>query len=192
MNAIPFSCLLSRYAITVLIPIIVLGSAILAGILCSISSVKALTGKEEPDVVIISDFQDKQSGGPSKVSTMYDWAKGVGAKVDQGKKDTDEVKVKDTEDDRVRLKRQRKIVDQLFSVIRENMVNLRQSAASIFDEFDNDKSGDISYWEFTKGLEKIGVKLSDTRLEMIMKDLDTDGSGTISLSEFEMAIALNQ
>ena len=79
----------------------------------------------------------------------------------------------------------------MFAVIRENMVNLRLSATAIFNEFDEDNSGFLSYWEFTKGLERLGVKLSDSRMEMIMKDLDLDGSGQISLVEFENALALN-
>lgn len=182
-----------RYAITILIPLIVLGAAIIAGTLCYLATLRILSVNEAPKVVIMSDYLDKQNNGQvGRVSTMYDWAKGVGAKVDQGQKDADEVKVQQNQDDRVRMKRQRKLVDQVFSVIRDNMVNLRQSAANIFSEFDEDQSGELSYWEFTKGLEKIGVKLTDARMEMIMKDLDLDGGGSISLVEFEHAIALNK
>jgi hypothetical protein len=147
---------------------------------------------EVPEIVLKSDYQESKAGTPGKMATMYDWAKGVGAKVEQGQIEMEDVKQKQSQEDRVHMKRQRKLVDQVFSVIRENMVNLRLTPKAIFDEFDDDGSGELSYWEFVKGLERLGVKLSDNRLEMIMKDLDTDGGGSIDLAEFENAILLNQ
>jgi len=183
-----------RYAATILVPLIVLGLALFVSITCSLASLKILSGAEAPAVVLTSDYHDKAGGAgqATKVSTMYDWAKGVGAKAEVGLKEMDEVKLKQSQEDRLRAKRQRKVVDQVFAVIRENMINLRLNATAIFEEFDEDSSGFLSYWEFTKGLERLGVKLSDARLEMIMKDLDVDGTGQVSLVEFENALALNQ
>ena len=182
-----------RYAITILVPLVVLGLALFMSITCSLASLKILSGAEAPAVVLTSDYHDKAGLQTShKVSTMYDWAKGVGAKAEVGLKEMDEVKLKQSQEDRLRAKRQRKVVDQVFAVIRENMINLRLNATAIFEEFDEDSSGFLSYWEFTKGLERLGVKLSDARLEMIMKDLDVDGTGQVSLVEFENALALNQ
>ena len=152
-----------------------------------------ISGSEAPAVVLQSDYNDKPSlQESSKVSTMYDWAKGVGAKVEKGYTELDEVKVKQSREDRIRIKRQRKMVDQVLGVVRENMINLRITPQAMFAEFDEDGSGDMSFWEFTKGCEKLGVKLSDGRMEMVMRSLDQSGRGFVSLSDFEHALALNQ
>lgn len=180
-----------RYLATVLIPLFILGLAVLIGFLCSVASLKILSGEETAAIVLTSDFNGKGESGPSKIDTMYDWAKGQSAKADKSHGEGDEAKQMQSQEDRLRVKRQRKVVDQVLSVIRENMINLRLTPIAVFNEFDHDQSGELSYWEFTKGLERLGVKLSDARLEMIMKDLDTDGGGNISLSEFENALALN-
>jgi len=152
-----------------------------------------ISGSDAPQVVLKSDYNDKPSRQlPNKVSTMYDWAKGVGAKAEKGYTELDNVKVKQSQEDRLRIKRQRKMVDQVLGVIRENMINLRITEATIFAQFDTDGSGELSYWEFTKGCEMLGVKLSDGRMEMVMRELDGSGDGSISLAEFEHAIALNK
>jgi hypothetical protein len=169
----------------------IIGLAVVIGFLCSVASLKILSGQEAPAVVLTSDFNEKGSSAPVKVDTMYDWAKGQSAKADKSHGDGDEAKQMQSQEDRLRVKRQRKVVDQVLSIIRENMVNLRLTPQAVFNEFDHDHSGELSYWEFTKGLERLGVKLSDARLEMIMKDLDSDGGGNISLVEFENALALN-
>ena len=180
-------------------PLVVLGLAVFLGFTCSVASLKLISGSEAPQIVLKSDYNESSSqaqagssAAPTKVSTMYDWAKGVGAKVDQGYQELDEVKAKQSQEDRIRIKRQRKLVDHVLSIIRENMINLRITAAAVFAEFDEDSSGELSYWEFTKGCERLGVKLSDARMEMVMRDLDGDGGGSISLVEFEHALALNQ
>jgi len=160
--------------------------------MCSVASLKLISGSEAPQIVLSSDYNDTPgSGGSLRVSTMYDWAKGVGAKVEKGYRELDEVKVKQSQEDRLRVERQRAMVDHVLAVVRENMVNLRVSAATVFAEFDEDNSGELSYWEFTKGCERLGVKLSDGRMEMVMRALDSGGEGSISLVEFEHALALN-
>lgn len=180
------------YVATILIPVFIIGLAVVMGTLCSIASLKILSGQESAAVVLTSDFNEKGNGGPIKVDTMYDWAIGQSTKADKSKQgEVDEVKQMQSQEDRMRMKRQRKVVDQVLTVIRDNMINLRLTPLAIFNEFDTDHTGELSYWEFTKGLERLGVKLSDARMEMIMKDLDTDGGGNISLSEFENALALN-
>lgn len=176
-------------------PIVVLGLAVFLAFMCSVASLKLISGSEAPQIVLKSDYNDTPGGGGGsaglRVSTMYDWAKGVGAKVEKGYRELDEVKVKQSQDDRLRVKRQRAMVDHVLSVIRENMINLRVTAATVFAEFDEDNSGELSYWEFTRGCERLGVKLSDGRMEMVMRSLDIDGGGDISLVEFERALALN-
>ena len=57
---------------------------------------------------------------------------------------------------------------------------------------DADQSGVLSYWEFMKGLERLGVKLSDNRMELVMRSLDDDGNGEIELSEFENALEITK
>jgi Ca2+-binding EF-hand superfamily protein len=182
-----------RYLATILPPIVVLGLAVLLATSCYFASLKIISGSDAPQIVLKSDYNDTPSRQlPDKVSTMYDWAKGVGAKAEKGYTELDEVKVKQSQEDSLRIKRQRKMVDLVLGVIRENMINLRVSAAQIFAEFDDDNSGELTYWEFTKGCEKLGVKLSDGRMEMVMRELDGSGDGSISLAEFDHALSLNK
>ena len=67
------------------------------------------------------------------------------------------------------------------------MTKTGKAPKAIFAEFDKDGSGELSYWEFSKGLKSIGCALPPKDAESIMKDLDADGSGEVSLEEVERA-----
>ena len=180
-------------AATAVTPVVVVGVALAFCILRALAHSKVLSSDEAPKIVLTSDFKLQNAEnqvGP--VKTMYDWAKGVGAKVEKSQGGVDDLREKQSKEDRIRAKRQAAIVDQVLGAIRENMTNLRISAATVFREFDADQSGVLSYWEFTKGLERLGVKLSDNRMELVMRSLDDDGNGEIELSEFENALEINK
>ena len=59
-------------------------------------------------------------------------------------------------------------------------INVRKT----FRDFDEDRSGDLSYDEFRKGLEMLGFRVSDLEFKEVMKILDRDGDGTIEYEEF--------
>jgi hypothetical protein len=180
------------YAATTLMPLLVVGASAAVCLFHVIAQTRIFAKDEAPKIVLTSDYRARKVGDFGPVSTMYDWAKGIGGRVEKGYVMEEAAQAKQNKEGRIRAKRQRMIIDEVLGVIRENMTNLRVSASGMFHEFDADESGSLSYWEFTKGLERLDVKLSDSRLEMIMSDLDEDGGGNIGLVEFENALALNQ
>lgn len=59
-------------------------------------------------------------------------------------------------------------------------INVRKT----FRDFDEDRSGDLDYDEFRKGLEMLGFRVTDQEFQEVMKLLDVDGDGTIEYEEF--------
>ena len=57
--------------------------------------------------------------------------------------------------------------------------------AQIFQELDTDGSGDLDKAELAKLLVRLGQKVSETSVDMLMEELDEDGGGEVSLSELE-------
>jgi len=49
---------------------------------------------------------------------------------------------------------------------------------------DTDKSGKLSYWEFSQGLKKLGLRLDKHQVETLLAALDKDGDGEVSIGEF--------
>ena len=135
------------YVALLLLPFFVVGAAIALCICRTIATAKIFAGNEAPKIVLTSDYRlhPGRKAGVGEVKTMYDWAKGVGAKAEKGFNDAEEVRVKQSKEERIQAKRQRAIIDQVFGVIRENMTNLRTTASAIFTEFDADQSGVLSY-----------------------------------------------
>ena len=56
--------------------------------------------------------------------------------------------------------------------------------AQVFRKFDDDKSGHLSYVEFRKGLLFLNCPLSDTEFDLLCREVDNDGGGTIDYAEF--------
>jgi hypothetical protein len=54
----------------------------------------------------------------------------------------------------------------------------------VFRNFDEDKSGSVDYQEFRKGLEHIGIILTDVDFQTLLDVVDNDKSGTIDYNEF--------
>ena len=54
-----------------------------------------------------------------------------------------------------------------------------------FDLFDHNKDGFIDYEELVQGLHSVGMEMTDG-VKGIMKDMDTDGDGLISMGEFSV------
>jgi Ca2+-binding EF-hand superfamily protein len=63
-----------------------------------------------------------------------------------------------------------------------------RSLATLFKAFDKDGSGSIDVAELASGLVSLGVSLSPDQVMAIREDLDSNGDGTISKSEFEAAV----
>mmetsp|Transcript_8109 Transcript_8109/g.21196 ORF Transcript_8109/g.21196 Transcript_8109/m.21196 type:complete len:580 (+) Transcript_8109:72-1811(+) len=59
---------------------------------------------------------------------------------------------------------------------------------SVFDSFDEDKSGKISTQELGAMCSKLGLGLDEEGLAKLMKDADPDGSGEIDFGEFVVTV----
>jgi calmodulin len=57
-----------------------------------------------------------------------------------------------------------------------------------FDEFDTDGSGAIDSSEIRNVCEKLGVDVSKSEIDDLIKSADADGDGKIQYSEFKNAI----
>ena len=61
--------------------------------------------------------------------------------------------------------------------------NLRKYK-SLFDSVDVDKGGEIDVKELNQMLEKVGISMKEEELKEIMKEYDTNETGTIDYIEF--------
>ena len=61
--------------------------------------------------------------------------------------------------------------------------NLRKYK-SLFDSVDVDKGGEIDVKELNQMLEKVGITMKEEELKEIMKEYDTNETGTIDYIEF--------
>ena len=60
-----------------------------------------------------------------------------------------------------------------------------QNIETIFQSFDKDKNGTIELSELREVAEALGEKIPEDQLSDIVKNLDTNGDGKISLEEFK-------
>ncbi|KAL6547070.1 Calcium-dependent protein kinase 33 [Orobanche minor] len=75
-----------------------------------------------------------------------------------------------------------------LKVIAENLSAAeRQGLKQIFNNMDTDGSGAITYEELRTGLIKLGSKLSEEEIQLLVEAVDIDKNGTIDYYEFTMA-----
>jgi Ca2+-binding EF-hand superfamily protein len=55
---------------------------------------------------------------------------------------------------------------------------------NIFDSFDRDKSGSVDRDELDQAMDMMGMDIKPSELDLMIAQVDTDGSGTISFDEF--------
>ena len=60
----------------------------------------------------------------------------------------------------------------------------KMMAKSIFERFDTDNSGTIDFDELGIAMREMGKKMSEVQLYKMMKKVDADGGGDISIDEF--------
>ena len=66
--------------------------------------------------------------------------------------------------------------------------NQKLSAKELFDKYDEDKSGKISFAEFQKMLPNLGIELSMPKQIEYFLLCDKDGNGQIDFEEFKVAL----
>ena len=62
--------------------------------------------------------------------------------------------------------------------------NITPFFLQVFDQLDTDKSGDLSRDEIKHALEVLGLQ-ENYNLDDLLKGMDTDANGTISIEEFK-------
>merc|ERR1711871_1507022 len=72
------------------------------------------------------------------------------------------------------------ILQQIADKVEQKSKNIRV----VFRNFDEDKSGSVDTHEFRKGLEHIGIVLTDVDFQTLLDVVDNDKSGTIDYNEF--------
>ena len=65
---------------------------------------------------------------------------------------------------------------------------LSAKIAEIFNLFDDDGDGGIDQQELKKGMNALGVTLSEEEVKTMLVDADADGDGFIQLAEFEEVV----
>merc|ERR1711871_961079 len=74
----------------------------------------------------------------------------------------------------------RSILQQIADKVEQKAKNIRV----VFRNFDEDKSGTIDYQEFRKGIEHLGIILTDSDFQTLLDEVDNDRSGCIDYGEF--------
>ena len=68
---------------------------------------------------------------------------------------------------------------------RRSQVEVSDELRRLWTEFDTDKSGELDMAELRSVLSRMGTAVSDKKFAKLVKQIDRDKSGTISLEEFE-------
>ena len=66
----------------------------------------------------------------------------------------------------------------------ENDQSIEHTAKKVFALFDNDGSGSVAHSEFTEGLRRFGISMTEEEMTILVEELDHDRDGSISLQEF--------
>lgn len=69
----------------------------------------------------------------------------------------------------------RGVWDQLVDALGSEKTRITEQIRGL----DNDKSGRLSYWEFSQGLKKLGLRFDKKQTELLIDALDTDGDGEV-------------
>ncbi len=74
--------------------------------------------------------------------------------------------------------------EELLREVRSKMIASNLSAPELFQSYDIDKSGKISYDEFKATLRHLNVQLNDKECDRVVRIVDLDGDGEIETAEF--------
>jgi len=64
------------------------------------------------------------------------------------------------------------------------MSGLQMAVKSIFQKYDEDKSGTISWKEFSHIVYDLGYRMDETDIEAVIRELDSHHSGVLSFDDF--------
>mmetsp|Transcript_27429 Transcript_27429/g.58946 ORF Transcript_27429/g.58946 Transcript_27429/m.58946 type:complete len:731 (+) Transcript_27429:224-2416(+) len=96
------------------------------------------------------------------------------------------IEVKDTEDGKMALSTHGFF--QWYSDQLGDNDDKKECAQFLFSLFDDDNSGDITVMEFKQQLDKMAIGISQEEANELLQELDLDGNGVLSETEFEELI----
>merc|ERR1712216_524474 len=80
--------------------------------------------------------------------------------------------------------------DEVMCTIRKDLNKRKTRMIDVFRVIDQSGDGILSTAEFRSGLGKLGFKPSDEDFSAVVQSLDKDGSGDVSIQEFDKALRL--
>jgi len=75
-------------------------------------------------------------------------------------------------------------VEQLWVELSDYMRRRDISAKKLYRQFDESGDGELSYWEFFKGVQSIGVTLDEDDTDLLMADVDENNTGVVPFAAF--------
>jgi|TARA_B110000285_G_scaffold227285_1_gene288371 Ca2+-binding EF-hand superfamily protein len=78
----------------------------------------------------------------------------------------------------------KKHLAKIMTLIAIKIEEKYQSLAKAFLSFDSDANQSIEYHEFTKGIEKLRIKLSKKDIDLVFEHMDSDCDGALNYKEF--------
>ncbi|CAE8605136.1 unnamed protein product [Polarella glacialis] len=85
-----------------------------------------------------------------------------------------------------------KLRSEVSGLEAEREEQLQRDRLALFHSFDLDRSGSISVQELRTGLQEMGLELDEPKAEGILRALDKDGDGMLTLEEFDLKAATKQ
>ncbi len=84
--------------------------------------------------------------------------------------------------------------ERFYAAVHKNgggtLSGMFETLKSVFDSFDEDKSGQVSTAELRNMCASVNMKVTDEELATIIREADADGSGVLDFGEFVVAVAL--
>lgn len=68
---------------------------------------------------------------------------------------------------------------------KEELIEMPDPVKAMFDQLDEDGSGELDKDEFVEGCRRLGLNFPEHDLKRIFIEADTDGGGTVDITEFE-------
>jgi hypothetical protein len=75
-------------------------------------------------------------------------------------------------------------VGKLWTDLAEHMRRRNIGAKKLYRQFDESGSGELSYWEFFKGVQSIGIAFDEDDTDLLMADVDVEEKGVVPFEKF--------
>lgn len=77
---------------------------------------------------------------------------------------------------------------KVLSLLLDHASSRRMNILRVFHRFDVDESGELDHDELLEAMSQLGIVISLADVQQLMRELDSNGSGTVSIAEFWQAV----